>query len=156
MQARELAEPYPVVRQDWGAVDAARLITGENRLGLIVVDDRNHPVAVLPGSQVLRLIIPGYIRDDRTLAGVVDDDFVSTMCDALEGRTVADLLPKEKSRLPVVGPDETVLEIAALMAAEHSPIVAVVEGPGSKGALVGAITLPAVLGALLPKQITDP
>ncbi len=156
MKARELAEPYPAVRQDRGAVDAARLLTGENRLGLIVVDDRNHPVAVLPGSQVLRLIIPGYIRDDRTLAGVVDDDFVDTMCDALEGRTVADLLPKEKSRLPVVGPDETVLEVAALMAAEHSPIVAVVEGPGTQGALVGAITLPAVLGALLPKKITGP
>jgi CBS domain-containing protein len=139
-----------------GALDAARLLTEQDRPGLIVVDEDDHPVAVLPGSQVLRLVIPGYIRDDRTLAGVVDDDFVDHMCDALEGKTVVELLPKDRSRLPVVGPDESVLEVAALMAAERSPIVAVVEGPGSKGRLVGAITLPLVLGALLPRKITGP
>lgn len=156
VKARELAQPYPTVRQDRGAVDAARLITEENRLGLVVVDDRDHPVAVLPGSQVLRLIIPGYIRDDRALAGVVDDEFVDQMCDALEGRTVADLLPKDRRRLPVVGPDESALEVAALMAAEHSPLVAVVEGPGTSGPMIGAITLPVVLAALLPQRITGP
>lgn len=156
MKARELAEPYPAVAQDRGAVDAARLLVEEKRLGLIVVDDQDRPVAVLPSSQVLRLIIPGYIRDDRTLAGVVDDDFVDHMCDALEGKTVAELLPKERAKIPVVGPDESVLEVAALMAAERSPLVAVVEGPGTKGPLVGAITLPAVLAALLPPRIITP
>jgi CBS domain-containing protein len=156
VKAHELAIPYPVVAQGGLAVDAARLLMVEQRPGLIVVDDDNHPVAVLPGSQVLRLIIPGYIRDDRKLAGVVDDGFVDHMCDALENKTVAELLPKDRSPLPVVGPDESLLEVAALMAAERSPIVAVVEGPGTKGALMGAITLPVVLGALLPDRITGP
>lgn len=156
VKARALARPYPTVVDTSGAVDAARLLTEQDRPGLIVVDGQDRPVAVLPGSQVLRLLIPGYIRDDRTLAGVVDDDFVDHMCDALEGRSVAEVLPKDRSRLPVVGPDESVLEVAALMAAERSPIVAVVEGPGTKGALIGAITLPVVLGALLPDRIIDP
>ncbi|MDF1603606.1 CBS domain-containing protein [Nocardioides sp. YIM 152315] len=156
MKASELAKPYPVVAQGSGAVDAARLLTEEQRPGLIVVDDDDHPVAVLPGSQVLRLVIPGYIRDDRTLAGVVDDDFVDHMCDALEHKTVVELLPRDRSRLPVVGPDESLLAVAALMAAERSPIVAVVQGPGTKGALLGAITLTSVLAALLPGRITDP
>ena len=109
---------------------------------------------MLPGSQVLRLLIPNYIREDRTLAGVVDDDFVEHMCDALEGKTVAELLPKERKTLPVIGPDESLLEVAAVMAAERSPIVAVVEGPGARGALIGAITLPVVLAELLPERIT--
>ncbi len=135
-------------------MDAARVLTEEGRPGLIVVDDDRHPVAVLPGSQVLRLLIPNYIREDRTLAGVVDDDFVEHMCDALEGKTVAELLPKDRKTLPVIGPDESLLEVAAVMAAERSPIVAVVEGPGARGALIGAITLPVVLAELLPERIT--
>jgi len=156
VKARALATDYPTVSETSGGVDAARLLTEQDRPGLIVVDDQFHPVAVLPGSQVLRLLIPGYIRDDRTLAGVVDDDFVDHMCDALEGKTVRELLPKDRSVLPVVGSDETLLEVAALMAAERSPIVAVVEGPGATGAFLGAITLPVVLRELLPDRITGP
>jgi len=154
VKARELAEPYPTVGLQDDAVAAARLLTEEDRPGLIVVDDRGHPVAVLPGWQVLRLVIPGYIRDDPNLAGVVDQEFVDHMCDALLDKTVADLLPKERSRLPVAGPDDTELEVAALMAAERSPIVAVVDGPDASSALVGAITLPVLLRELLPDRIT--
>lgn len=155
MKARELAVPFPAVRKDAGATDAARLLALEDRPGLIVVDEHDHPVAVLPGSQVLRLLIPGYIRDDRTLAGVVDDEFVTQMCDALDGRTVEELLPKERSRIQVVGADETLLEVAALMAAENSPLVAVVEGPGTSGPLLGAITLPAVVNGILSRGVID-
>lgn len=157
MKARELAKPYPTVGLHSGAVDAARLLTEQDRPGLIVVDDHEHPVAVLPGSQVLRLVIPGYLRDDPRLVGVVDDDFIEHMCDALAEKSVEQLLPKDRAKLPVIGADESLLEVAALMAAERSPIVAVVDDPKSKtGALIGAITLPVVLGALLPERITGP
>jgi hypothetical protein len=86
VKARELAQPYPTVGLHSGAVDAARLLTEEHRQGLIVVDDERHPVAVLPGWQVLRLVIPGYIRDDPNLAGVVDDQFIEQMCRSEERR----------------------------------------------------------------------
>ena len=156
MNARELAEPYPTVGLHSGAVDAARLLTEEVRPGLIVVDEDFHPVAVLPGAQVLRLLIPGYIRDDRNLAGVVDQEFVDHMCDALEEKTVAELLPRDRSPLPIVGPEESELEVAALMAAQRSPLVAVVDGTGPTAPLIGAITVPLVLAALLPDRIIGP
>jgi CBS domain protein len=156
VKARQLAEPYPTVGLRSGAVEAARLIAEQKRPGLIVVDEHDHPVAVLPGSQVLRLLIPGYIRDDPNLAGVVDQEFVDHMCDALEGKSVAELLPKERTRLPCVGPDESVLEVAALMAAEHSPLVAVVDGRGKSAPIIGAVTLTTVLRELLPERVTGP
>lgn len=156
VKARDLAEPYPTVRLGSDAVAAARMLTEINRPGLVVVDESDHPVAVLPGSQVLRLLIPGYIRDDPNLAGVVDDEFVDQMCEALAEKTVADLLSKDRRTLPVVQPDDTVLEVAALMAAEHSPIVAVVEGRGRSRPMTGAITLAAVLRVLLPERIIRP
>ena len=56
----------------------------------------------------------------------------------LGDRTVAQCLPEERRELPVVDPDATVLEIAALMARSRSPLVAVLDrrtGP------LGAVTL---------------
>ncbi|WP_395696384.1 CBS domain-containing protein [Nocardioides sp.] len=155
MLARDLVEPYPTVRLDDDAVAAARLLTEQNRPGLIVVDDRSHPVAVLPAAQVLRLVIPGYLRDDPNLAGVVDQDFIDHMCDALEGTTVRALLPSERSRLPVAAPDDSVLEVAAVMAAERVPLVVVVDGGGGSAPLVGVVTVGPVLAALLPRRLTD-
>lgn len=154
MKARELAQPFPAVRRDEAALEAARLLVEEERPGLIVVDESGHPIAVLAGSQVLRLLIPRYIQDDRRLAAVVDDDFVEHMCDALEGKTVEELLPRERATVPIVRAEESVLEVAALMAAERSPLVAVVEGKDPTAPLIGAITLTAVLPRLVPRRVT--
>ncbi len=156
VRARELVEPYPRVGLRDHAVSAARILTEEGRPGLIVVDDRDHPVAVLAAVQVLQLLIPGYLRDDPNLAGVVDQDFIDHMCDALEGTTVQELLPKDRSRLPVAGPDDSVVELAAVMAAERSPLVVITEGTGSTAPLIGVVTVSAVLGELLPGRLTDP
>ena len=60
--------------------------------------------------------------------------------------TVRDLLPsRPDTDLAVANPDDTVLELAALMARLHSPLVAVVEDD----LLAGCVTLPRVLDVLL-------
>ena len=121
MKARDLAVPYPTVRMDTDALTAARLLTEHNRPGLIVVDDDDHPLAVLPGSQVLRAMIPSYIQDDPTLARVLDEEFADSICDKLAEHSVRELVPKDRPALPVANDDDTVLEIAAMMAANRSP-----------------------------------
>jgi CBS domain-containing protein len=150
VQAHELATAYPTVTVDTPADQAARLLTEHNRPGLIVVDDDQHPIAVLPGSQVLRVMIPRYVQDDPALARVLDEEFADDICAALTTKTVADLLPRDKVTLPVVGPDDTVLEIAAIMAANRSPLVAVVEKTGDRGRLIGAVSVSTLLGSILP------
>jgi CBS domain-containing protein len=59
---------------------------------------------------------------------------------------VAELLPRECRELPVVDPDATVLEVAAVMARSRSPLVAVAE---RNRPLIGAITLDSMLDRLL-------
>lgn len=154
MKARDLAAPYPTVRLDTPATEAARVLTEHGRPGLLVVDEHDHPVAILPASQVLRLLIPSYVQEDPALARVVEESVADKMCEALEGRSVAQLLPKDRARVPLVQADDTMLEVAALMAAERSPLVAVVEGKGGTGSMVGAITAAALLTRLLPRRIT--
>ena len=151
MQAHQLASPYPTVRMDTPAAEAVRMLTEHNRPGLIVVDDNEHPLAILPGSQVLRMLIPRYVQDDPTLARVLDEAFADKMYEALADKTVRDLMPKDKVPLPVVAPDDTVLEIAAIMAASRSPLVAVVEERSKTAPLIGAISASQLLGRILPE-----
>lgn len=152
MQAHELAKPYPTVRLDTDAGEAARLMAEHNRPGLIVVDEHDHPVAILPGSQVLRMMIPSYVQDDPTLARVLDEGFADKMSEVLADKTVKDLMPHEKVPLPVVAPDDTVLEIAAIMAANRSPLVAVVEERSKTAPLLGAISVNQLLSRVLPSS----
>jgi CBS domain-containing protein len=150
VQAHELASPYPTVRMDTPAAEAVRVLTEHDRPGVIVVDDNDHPIAILPGSQVLRMMIPRYVQDDPALARVLDEDFADRIHEALAGKTVRDLLPTEKVPLPVVAPDDTVLEIAAIMAADRSPLVAVLEESSRTAPLLGVISASQLVGRVLP------
>ena len=135
---------------DTAALEAARLLTEQGRPGLIVVDENSHPVAILPASQVLRMLVPRYVQDDPALARVLDEAHADKMCESLRGKTVKDLMPQQPPTLPVVNPDDTVLEIAAIMAANRSPLVAVVEERSRTAALSGAISASQLLGRILP------
>jgi len=146
MRAQDLAAPFPTVSMDTSALDAARLLAGQNLPGLIVVDDAGRPKTVLPGTQVLRMAIPSYCQDDPTLARVIDEAAADLFLRNVGDRTVAELLPREHRELPVVDPDATVLEIAAVMARSRSPLVAVA---GKDQTLLGAITLDALLDRML-------
>ncbi|GLZ13260.1 hypothetical protein Acsp04_34950 [Actinomadura sp. NBRC 104425] len=158
MQAHELARPFPVTRPEADALEAARMLAERRLPGLIVVDDDGYPVAVLPGSQILRFVVPHYVQADPTLAHVYDEGHADRMCRRLVGRKVRDVLvPERAPRLPVVPGDAQVMEIAALMAETHSPVVAVVDGrEGRRGRLIGAITVSDLLERLLPASAAAP
>jgi CBS domain-containing protein len=134
---------------DTPAQDAARLLSQRKLPGLIVVDEHDHPVAILPGSQLLRHIIPPYIQDDPALAHVLDEASADRLCDAIADKTVEQILPKDRP-LPVVTADDTAMEIAALMAKMRSPIVAVVESREKDASLIGAVSAAHLLELLLP------
>ena len=148
MRARELARPFPVVFPDTDASDAARAMAAERLPGLIVCGDDGRPWTVLPGSQVLRFLIPAYVQDEPGLARALDEQAADELCRRLEHRTVRDLLPRPQDldELPVVDSDATGLEVAAVMARMHSPLVAVVDGDE----VVGSITVSQLLDYLLP------
>lgn len=147
--ARDLAEPFPVVRLDTSAFEASQLLVDRALPGLVVVDERGSPLFILPGSQVLRFALPEYVEEDRAIAGIYSERDADAFCAALSGRTVAELmphrkyLPKREADRPIVRPDANLIEVAATMARQHSPVVAVVED----GEIVGVITVHRLLGA---------
>ncbi|WP_329377115.1 hypothetical protein OG625_06240 [Streptomyces sp. NBC_01351] len=58
----------------------------------------------------------------------------------MAGLTVADWAPHRLYPPPVVGPDAHAVEVAALMARTHSPLVAVIERDGDEVILLGTDT----------------
>lgn len=148
MHASDIVEEYPVVTWETDVLTAARVI-GEQRLPAVMVcDETGRPRSILPSSQVLRFMIPTYVQDDPALARVFGEGASEQLMSVLAARVVRDLLPKpqELEALPVVEPDATLLEVAALMARRRSPVVAVMDGDR----LLGAITVSRVLQVLLP------
>ena len=146
MLARDLAQPFPVVGPDTNALEAARLLAERRLPGLIVLDAAGRPGTVLPGSQVLRFVLPSYVQRDPGLARAYDERAADRLCGRLAEYSVRELLPRERTELPVVDGGATAMEVAAVMARLHSPLVAVVDG----GNLLGAITVAGLLSVLLP------
>ena len=154
MRACDLAQQLAVVTPDTDAMEAARVMA-ENRLpGLIVCGEDGRPYTVLPGSQVLRFLIPTYVQDDPALARVLDEQASDELCRRLVHSTVRDLLPRPQDvdELPVVDADATSLEVAAVMARMHSPLVAVVDDHSGGNRVIGAITVSRLLDHLLPPR----
>ncbi|GAA1671582.1 CBS domain-containing protein [Nonomuraea maheshkhaliensis] len=141
MRARDLITDLPTVTLDTSIAAAARLLAQQRLPGLIVVDERGLPLSVLPGTQVLRLAVPDYCQEDPALARVVDEEHADRFLRSSADRTVRDALPPQPRELPITDPDATLLEMAALMARTHSPLVAVVDD----GQLSGAVTLQTLL-----------
>ncbi|MCI3242633.1 CBS domain-containing protein [Streptomyces spinosisporus] len=149
MRARDLVVEYETVGVDTDAMSAARLMAEHRLPALLVLDERGAPKAILPASQMVKAVVPGYVIDDPTLAAVVDERHADRLCQALKGRTVRDCLTKSVPAPPVAEPDSTALEVAALMAQVHSPLVAVVDKDGTGVRLLGVITASHLLERLL-------
>ncbi len=58
MRARELAEWFSIVSLTTDALTAARTMVDQRHPGLIVCDGDGQPHTVLPGTQVLKFMIP--------------------------------------------------------------------------------------------------
>ncbi len=77
---------------------------------------------------MIKILVPGYVVEDPTLAAVVDDQrHADRLCEALAGRKVGDCLSKTAPPPAIAAPDDTALEVAAQMAQARSPLVAVVD-----------------------------
>ena len=145
MRAEQIAEEFPVVRSDSDAIEAVRLIAEHRLPGLVIVDPTGRPLQILPASQVVRMIVPAYVQDDPALAGVVGELTADRVAEKLSGKSVQQVLPKPTRPMASVNADDTIIEVAAVMAREHSPLAVVV----TEGRLIGVITASRLLEVAL-------
>jgi CBS domain-containing protein len=144
--AEQMAENAPLVSLNTSALEAARLLATHRLSGLVVIDKRGQPHSVLPASQVVRFIVPGYVQDDPSLARVLSESMSDQAAETLGSRRVSDVMPPERPELCVVRHDDTVIEVAAIMARLRSPLVAVVGGADMIGVISASRLLEFALG----------
>lgn len=144
--AEQIVEEYPVVASDSDALEAVRLIATRRLPGLVVTDHDGRPVTILPASEVVRMLVPGYVQDDPSLAGVLGESMADRIADKLSGKTVADVLPKSPREMTTVKCDDTIVEVAAVMARDHAPLVAVMAGKELVGVVTASRLLEVALG----------
>jgi CBS domain-containing protein len=152
MRAREIAVGVPTVTMRDPVVKAVQLMAVARMPGMVVVDDDGRPLAVLPGSQVLKLSIPVAYQEDPMLVRTVDETSADAFWRELGGLVVGDCLPRGATRPLTVTGDATLLEIAALMGRGRSPLVGVVD---DDGVLTGVITLDRLLTSLALAGLDD-
>ncbi|WP_371591711.1 CBS domain-containing protein [Streptomyces virginiae] len=149
MIARDLAEPYPHVTTDDQAVDAVRLLAEHDLAALLVLERDGTPYAVVPGSQLVRQLVPEYVMEDPLLAAVIDDRHADSLTEGLAGKTVAQWIPARSFKPAFVGPEAGALQIAALMARTHVPLVAVIDRDEEGRRLVGVVSAASLMRHLL-------
>jgi CBS domain-containing protein len=147
VHAEEMAEDYPVVDLESDAWQAALLLAEHRLPGLVVTDGAGHPQAILPASQVVRFLVPSYVQDDPSLAGVLNESMADRVADKLGGKKVRELLPREAVEPAVVKVDDTIVEVAAIMARLRCPLAAVMDGDR----LMGVITASRLLQIALTR-----
>lgn len=152
MKARDIAVTMPTVTADDPVIDVVRAMVVRRLPGLILVDERSRPSVVLPGTQVLRLAVPASFQEDPALARTIDEAHADRFWTELGDRRVADCLGRQAQKPVTVAEDATLLEVAATMARQRSPLVAVVDG---SGALTGAVTLERLLTSLAVTGLGD-
>ncbi len=148
MRAEELIDQVPTVRRETTGAEAARVVAEYRLSGIVVADDDDVPIAVIPGSQILGIILPRWVRDDRALAHAYDEKAADELCAVLNEATIGDLLDDEQltaTKPPSVLPEDTLLEVAAVMDEEHTPLVLVRERDGTYR---GVLTMSRVLAAI--------
>lgn len=143
-----MAEEAVWVELGSNALEAAQLLAERRLPALLVCESDGKPYAILPASQVVRFLVPSYVQDDPSLARVMNESMADRAGDKLGGKQVRDLLPKDRPELASVNHDDTIIEVAAVMARLRCPLAAVMKD----GRLTGVITASRLLELALPRR----
>ena len=130
MLASDIQVPLPLVDRGTSAVAAARHIARDHLAALVVADASGTPIGVVSSADVLGLLVPSYVLQDMSLAGVLDEAGAEEMWSYADNRTIGELLDDDGVRvreLLTIDGDSTLIETAALMVDAHAQI-AVVNG----------------------------
>lgn len=150
MRASDIAIEMRTVTVEDSVSTAVRIMTEDELPGLIVVDARQRPQLVIPGTQVLRMAVLHSYQEDPALVRTIDEAHADLFWQESGDRTVGDCLPPRKTAKAVsVVPDATLLEVATAMARLRCPLASMVD-PG--GTLIGGITLNKLLSTFTSSE----
>lgn len=152
VRAHDLQTTLPTVRRTTPVTDAAHLIASGDNAAIVITDRDGAPLAIAAAVDVLRLMLPTYVLDDLSLAGMIDEIGGAERWAAIDNKTIGDLVDDDGvtvRSILTVDADATVMEVAARMLDAHHPVAYVAGTPADKP---GFVTLGAVIEAFLQSR----
>jgi Na+/H+ antiporter NhaA/CBS domain-containing protein len=148
MRARDLATPYPTLRLDAPAAEAAGLLAREQVEAVFVREPAGgRLLGIVTDLTLLGALLPRYLEEDQALTGVLEEAAADVLWQRLEGRSVGDLLRGRRVEVPQVDAECTLIEVAVAMRRANAPVVAVQRA----GELLGGISSSRLLTRLLTR-----
>ena len=146
MHADQMAEDAPSVNLDSNALEAAQLLAERRLPALVVLNADGSPHSILPASQVVRFLVPGYVLDDPSLARVMNESMADHAGDKLGSKRVRDLLPQ---RTPGVACGQS-RRHNHRGRSDHGPTAVSAGGSDARQELIGVISASRLLELALP------
>lgn len=145
MRARDLMQPARVLDPEDDAGELIRAFEDPEVRAVAVVNRLGERVGVLSDEDMLQALLPPYVLDDESLAGVLAENAAAECRRRLEGKRVKDIVDAARRPHPTIGPDATLIEVAASLARTGDPAVLVTEGEEVLGVVTVDVLLPALL-----------
>jgi CBS-domain-containing membrane protein len=146
MFAAGAVETLPGARLDDDALSAVRLALRRGLPGLVAADERGEVVDCLSWVDLIRLVLPGYVRGEPRLARTFDEEHADRIAATLVGTRVRDVIGGPRTRAPTARPQATAVELAELMARHRCPLVLV---ENQAGGILGIVTASHLLELLV-------
>jgi CBS domain-containing protein len=148
MKALGLASPQETLMAEAPAREAALALSRIQTSAALVMDEEGGLAGVVTEEDLLRALLPRYVGEAESLARVLEEASAEQLWQRLEGRTVRDLLARERDEEAVVDPEATLVEVASVMVRSETPLVAVVDA----GRVLGGISIDHLLTHLLARR----
>ncbi len=150
LRASDVMRPVAVLQADDSAEDLVRAFARPTLRAVAVVSTEEKLVGLITDQDLLRALLPPYVRDDPVLARVMEEEAAWDLCRRLEGRFVKNVLNMEGvNQTPPVRPNDALIEAISIMARTGGPAVLVVEDDF----VLGVITVDDVLPTLLSRHL---
>lgn len=148
MRARDLVRPYPTLSGRAPAVEAVQLAAATSVPSFLVIGPSGALVGVLSNTDILRALLPAYVAESPSIAGVLADDEADLLWEHCRRKRIDELVTPDA----VVAPDATLVKVMSVMVSTKAPLVGVVD----EGRLWGGISLDQVLDSLPPSEVSHP
>lgn len=140
--------PATVLRPDDSAEDLVRAFERAGLRAVAVTSPEGQLIGMVTDQYLLHALLPPYVREDSTLARVLEEDAAWTLRRRLQGQRVENVVNIRRRQQPAVDPGDTLVEVTSAMVEAGAAAVPVVAGD----LLVGVVTMDDLLPALLGQQ----
>jgi CBS domain-containing protein len=145
MHAAEVAQSLPVAHLDDTAMSAVQVVVAQGVPGLVVTDEADQVVACVSAVDLLRLVLPDYLRGRPCLSRVIEEDVADRIAARLTDVPLRQVVTETEGGVPEARAEATLVELAELMGRRGCALALV---RADTGGAHGVVTVHRLLEAL--------